>query len=787
MIQPPIPYADDNPTPGKNKIVLSLIAINALIFIILPESLYPLFAFIPTLPTKWVTPFSSMFLHGSFMHLAGNMWFLWLFGPRVEAAMGWRFLGFYLIGGAMADVAFLFSSPSDDFMAIGASGAVYAVIGAYCVLFPDARLRCASWFLYYRPYLCTLPAPVFGLLYCGMDYMSMQASGGEGVVAYAAHLGGAAFGVAVAFAIKEPEAPKEGAWSSDMMRRRAAYDSGAAGKRILEALSAGSVADAVNEYVVASRNDPEFQLEGDPQLRIAEKLVGARQPQLARAALEKYILRNPVSPLCANAYLLMGYVEQAQLGNFASAAGAYQSALRHPSAPEGEVEDAQKRLAAIQAVTKRHFVEPEAEGDVYWLLLGDATILSGTQLGAIARMLKWPEETLRASLDRSPGVLVGDLNRAQADWLAKECAALGLHMVALPARSFFPVPAAGMVRTLALDAAGAALTDEQDSVARMAWNDCLLISAAGVRIGEGVLPVLELVTTQGARFRWSASADLTPSPEGDERFFNALQDAVLLAQGVPRDTGALSAFDRRLPETSIRDCFEDLDGPLSWQLQLARLKKAGAWASLIQAPPQRAEESPTAVHEAVSAEPAPGAVPETAQAGSAPGPAGAAGVSWLALVLGWLVPFVGRIVSWFGMGIVSMLIASLSARKPGMSAEAARAAVKQLDAAVEASFIHNFASFVIALLWIAAAGYLAARLARGAERRHAWIVGALNMPTSLLAGVMVWMSSTEPVIADVLSVLTILATIPAALVGASLAERRTQGPFSGLSPRGPEG
>ena len=84
---------------------------------------------------------TSMFLHGSWMHLIGNMWFLWLFGNNIEDSMGrLRFLGFYLLSGLAAAVGQIITSPSSVLPMVGASGAISGVMGAYLILYPRVRV-----------------------------------------------------------------------------------------------------------------------------------------------------------------------------------------------------------------------------------------------------------------------------------------------------------------------------------------------------------------------------------------------------------------------------------------------------------------------------------------------------------------------------------------------------------------------------------------------------------------------------------------------------------------------
>jgi len=108
-------------------------------------------------PEAYVTLLTCMFLHGGWMHIIGNMWFLYLFGDNVEDRMGpARFLIFYLLCGVAASLTHLVVSPMSTMPTVGASGAISGVLGAYLVLFPTARiitlvpvLFSVSWLLAY--------------------------------------------------------------------------------------------------------------------------------------------------------------------------------------------------------------------------------------------------------------------------------------------------------------------------------------------------------------------------------------------------------------------------------------------------------------------------------------------------------------------------------------------------------------------------------------------------------------------------------------------------------------
>ncbi|HVT19616.1 MAG TPA: rhomboid family intramembrane serine protease [Thermoanaerobaculia bacterium] len=146
-----------------------------------------------------VSALVSMFLHGGILHLAGNMLFLWIFGDNVEDRLGHlRFLVFYLVAGLAATGAHAWANPHSQVPAIGASGAISGVLGAYLVLYPRARIV-TMIFLGFFIRLVELPAVVFLPIWFLMQFMSGVASlhgapGGPGTadggVAWFAHIGG---------------------------------------------------------------------------------------------------------------------------------------------------------------------------------------------------------------------------------------------------------------------------------------------------------------------------------------------------------------------------------------------------------------------------------------------------------------------------------------------------------------------------------------------------------------------------------------------------------------------
>jgi membrane associated rhomboid family serine protease len=161
-------------------------------------------------PPTWLTLFTAMFMHGSLLHIGGNMLFLWIFGNNVEDAMGpFRFLAFYLLGGLAADAAQILVDTNSMVPTLGASGAVAGVLGGYLLTFPRARVVTVVFIIFFFTIL-ELPAILFlGIwilqqaLFAYFDLL--QPTGDGGGVAYFAHIGGFVFGLLAvrAFAIEQ--------------------------------------------------------------------------------------------------------------------------------------------------------------------------------------------------------------------------------------------------------------------------------------------------------------------------------------------------------------------------------------------------------------------------------------------------------------------------------------------------------------------------------------------------------------------------------------------------------
>jgi len=161
---------------------------------------------LPFVPLKqaqwWVTLFTSMFMHGGILHIAGNMLFLWVFGNNIEDSMGrGRFLAFYLLAGLVAVYSQAALDVDSSVPTIGASGAVAGVLGAYALLHPRARVLTLIFIIFFVT-VVEIPALVLLVIWFLLQFLpavgqvaTPEVGGGEGI-AYLAHVGGFLFGLA---------------------------------------------------------------------------------------------------------------------------------------------------------------------------------------------------------------------------------------------------------------------------------------------------------------------------------------------------------------------------------------------------------------------------------------------------------------------------------------------------------------------------------------------------------------------------------------------------------------
>ena len=206
-----IPLSDASRQPRHFPVVTTaIILLNALVFVLElmgGEAFVKQWAAVPAdivAGRHWVTILTAMFMHGGWMHILGNMVFLWAFGPEMEDAMGpLRYLAFYLLSGLVASLAQIAVMPSSTVPNLGASGAIAGVMGAFVVTYPRDQIR-TYFFLAGSPALPCIPAALLIGLWFLIQLFSQVGAVADvqtGGVAYVAHVGGFIFGAVTATAL----------------------------------------------------------------------------------------------------------------------------------------------------------------------------------------------------------------------------------------------------------------------------------------------------------------------------------------------------------------------------------------------------------------------------------------------------------------------------------------------------------------------------------------------------------------------------------------------------------
>jgi membrane associated rhomboid family serine protease len=219
-----IPLRDVIPSRTVPFVTVTLIVLNLLVWffeLALPAEELPafmmVFGVVPAI-FRWPAVLTSMFLHGSWFHVLGNMLYLWIFGDNVEDRLGHlRYVLFYVLCGGAAALAQVAISPDSMLPMVGASGAIAGVMGGYFVLYPHSRvLTLIPLIIYFE--IIEVPAVLFlGFwfvmqLFSGVGSIALTSGTETGGVAFWAHVGGFVMGVVAVFALRRPEREQVDWW-----------------------------------------------------------------------------------------------------------------------------------------------------------------------------------------------------------------------------------------------------------------------------------------------------------------------------------------------------------------------------------------------------------------------------------------------------------------------------------------------------------------------------------------------------------------------------------------------
>ena len=224
-----IPLGDDIPTKTKPYVTYIIIAINILVYLVdnigaknqlgnlwnfsmVPQAVWhnnPVYvpigqaangqtvvAAFQGLSPQWLTIFTSMFMHGSLLHIGGNLLYLWIFGNNIEDTLGhFAFVVFYLAAGFLAALTHILTNVNSPTPLVGASGAIAGVLGAYWYLFPKAKIKTLVMLVIFWTFVEVPAVLVLGIWFLTQLFNVMGSSGTMGGVAYWAHAGGFVAGI----------------------------------------------------------------------------------------------------------------------------------------------------------------------------------------------------------------------------------------------------------------------------------------------------------------------------------------------------------------------------------------------------------------------------------------------------------------------------------------------------------------------------------------------------------------------------------------------------------------
>ncbi len=264
--------------------------------------------------------FTSMFLHGGFTHIFGNMLFLWIYGDNVEHRLGHaRFLAYYLATGAAATLFHAMFAPTSPLPLVGASGAISGVLGFYFLWFPRNRVHLLLLF----PFLVRMAVSarvLLGLYIVVQNVFPFLLSRGVGGVAHGAHIGGFLAGLAIAYGLNRREL-------ADRPPEYAAAASGrgeGAGEGIRKAIAAGNMARAAEDYFQLSPPESRRLLTAGDSIRLGKWLSDNGHPKAALVVYRRHLRDYPNGPGVADAHAGAGLL---QMRHFDQDTAAYQHFL----------------------------------------------------------------------------------------------------------------------------------------------------------------------------------------------------------------------------------------------------------------------------------------------------------------------------------------------------------------------------------------------------------------------------------------------------------------------------
>jgi membrane associated rhomboid family serine protease len=292
--------------------------------------------------------FSAMFLHGGFMHLFGNMLFLWIYGDNVERRLGtFSFVFWYLLTGVAATLTHAIAFSDSGVPLVGASGAISGVLGFYFVWFPRNTVRVLAFLPPFLMQVFEIPARFVLGVYLFLDNVVPFLFAGGGGVAHGAHIGGFLAGTVAAWVIdRRSEVQRPG------KKVGAPKVTAISGQAVREALERGDYSEAASEYFALAPAATRRALSPTQAVSLALWLRNQEHADAALVVLRRAIRDSPSGPGLAEAHALAGYILLDDMGEVTAAYQYLLTALDLGPRPETAAE-IRRELAAIEARQKR--------------------------------------------------------------------------------------------------------------------------------------------------------------------------------------------------------------------------------------------------------------------------------------------------------------------------------------------------------------------------------------------------------------------------------------------------
>lgn len=527
-----IPIGDDTPTSKTPFVTWSLIGANIVAYALsrggglesFREVIYSL-GFTPD-DFRPLTLVSSMFLHASLVHLAGNMLFLWVFGDNVEDAMGAvRYLAFYLGAGIAAGLCHFVFNSDPTLPTVGASGAISGILGAHIILFPRNRIRILFWWYFYIRIFKVQAGWALGF-YFVMQVLLAVVFGEYSNVAYGAHIGGFAVGLAATLVlmslgvvkpiraavrsgasggklVDEFDVDSGGSGRVQVYRDRAggvnvlaaestlvaagqvSADSGARVRAILDWVSAGETDRAVQATQLELRLPGKRAADLPSLAKIADAFYQNGVYAMAFHVYDAFIARaTPGNPLLPEVEFRAGIIASRDLRDFAAAKRLLADAAKRHESAERRAQ-AERELRRIEANLERTSID-SAGG----LLEGPCAVIRQTagmvnisEIGRIvSQAVKRPLADVTRLLKGSVGFVGTGLDPVQAKAVAAQLQEMGVPVLVVPEDKLVALPAARELTWAAVGQEGLTLRaggGEAEPIEKK-WDDVFYISAGRV-------------------------------------------------------------------------------------------------------------------------------------------------------------------------------------------------------------------------------------------------------------------------------------------------------------------